>query len=749
MSEEHPDPIHALECEVRQAAQKAAKDHALDTRLVSLPILGVTLMFGIELSITSREDVLEYLGHVKDILHDSHLTHTSWIDEEAFELKLLMGAHIWQSTRQDRFAMSIVRSMATTYTLASSTYIQSVHVRLARNPTTRRLSREQHQSLQDMACFLKISLLLNPNTLRLVCEHALEQGFVWGQSDVLLRLPSQVLESAVQNCLQRPMAAGVLESAKSALHDNEALSLLSETFDMSSVNQTAKQNHFVLLHAGGKNWDHYCAVHAPSTFWTTGLPQTCLKQIIIFHDRAIAALRNCIAVFFTRKPSDSELAKLIAHTKSTLLLSQGANLTVTEPCMNTEIWFRPDGIIQHNVIDKLLSPLLRKALKSRKSGVQQPRPASQVTSTRNAHHERFTVVFFVRRSCGDSFYSTSPLRQLCTMIEGLPEFLGQSENSTFLILYELCSSSAHPMPNREIFEFLPAEGATWIITTNPDRLTRRSDEVKPITEHLQTSGGGWLTSEQQSTPHAPKNNATSTRKSKSIETVQHCIDNLNTTAGAAGPDAVTHTERQANSLRVEISKVEKLKQRIAVIKIDEAARIQCHDGSFTNAIPGFIPPRMLFYSGKQGDVQNQMWATEWDLDIAAAVFMPYHPTIPIERNFDDDHGMGSVMLTTFATACREMWTLYLAPRLANQAAGRRVAAGIDPAVYKISTKNATIHRILRNLVQKKFDKPQRLTPGIGAVTVLSTTPLTTAKKRKTRDDYVKAETQVLKQSRAA
>ncbi|KAK8213890.1 hypothetical protein IWZ01DRAFT_480842 [Phyllosticta capitalensis] len=80
------------------------------------------------------------------------------------------------------------------------------------------------------------------------------------------------------------------------------------------------------------------------------------------------------------------------------------------------------------------------------------------------------------------------------MIEGLPEFLAQSGNSNSLILYELCSSSAHPIQNREIFKFLPAEEATWIVTINPDRLTRRSDEVKRITEHLQTSGGGWLTS---------------------------------------------------------------------------------------------------------------------------------------------------------------------------------------------------------------------------------------------------------------
>ncbi|KAK8253021.1 hypothetical protein HDK77DRAFT_471794 [Phyllosticta capitalensis] len=166
-----------------------------------------------------------------------------------------------------------------------------------------------------------------------------------------------------------------------------------------------------------------------------------------------------------------------------------------------------------------------------------------------------------------------------------------------------------------------------------------------------------------------------------------------------------------------------LKSSSSAIKIDEEARIQRADGSFPNAIPGFIPPRMLFYSEKRGYFQNQMWATEWGLDIAAAIFMPYHPTIPIERNFDDDHGVGS--------------------------AGRRAVAGIDPAVYKMSTKNTTIHRILQNLLQKEFDKPKRLTPGIGAVTVLSTTPLTTAKKRKARGDYVEAETQVLKRSTAA
>ncbi|KAK8195421.1 uncharacterized protein BKA78DRAFT_342257 [Phyllosticta capitalensis] len=79
------------------------------------------------------------------------------------------------------------------------------------------------------------------------------------------------------------------------------------------------------------------------------------------------------------------------------------------------------------------------------------------------------------------------------MIETMPEFLRDHGNSTVLILHELCSSSAHPMSDRRIFNFIPDEDPVWLLTTNPDRLTRRREEVLSLAQMFSATGGGWLT----------------------------------------------------------------------------------------------------------------------------------------------------------------------------------------------------------------------------------------------------------------
>ncbi|KAK7540431.1 hypothetical protein IWX92DRAFT_390090 [Phyllosticta citricarpa] len=103
------------------------------------------------------------------------------------------------------------------------------------------------------------------------------------------------------------------------------------------------------------------------------------------------------------------------------------------------------------------------------------------------------VVFFLRRSRGDAVVSTSTLRQLCSMLASLPERLRNEPNSYFHILHECCSSSAHPANNRLIFKGILLGQPTWVLTANPDRFTRRTDEVEELARILRETGGGWMT----------------------------------------------------------------------------------------------------------------------------------------------------------------------------------------------------------------------------------------------------------------
>ncbi|KAK8195422.1 uncharacterized protein BKA78DRAFT_293981 [Phyllosticta capitalensis] len=250
-------------------------------------------------------------------------------------------------------------------------------------------------------------------------------------------------------------------------------------------------SHFILLHASGREWQTFCRENTPSIFLAPPIPEPATEQALTFHDRSIATRPNCMALQFSRMPTKRAVDSIVAHVRQLALLRDNAKITITEPRLNTDEWFQSDGVVRVTIIDKLLSPLMRAAITSKRGDQQEELQVKNLVRF-NAHDGRITIIFFIRRSRDDAYFSTSLLRQLCTMLASIPEYLRSHGNMRVLILNELCSSSAHPMQDRQILRFVVDTEPVWVMTTNPDRLTRRKDEVIPLINCFEATSGGWL-----------------------------------------------------------------------------------------------------------------------------------------------------------------------------------------------------------------------------------------------------------------
>lgn len=85
-------------------------------------------------------------------------------------------------------------------------------------------------------------------------------------------------------------------------------------------------------------------------------------------------------------------------------------------------------------------------------------------------------------------------RQLCSILLNPPPPLATLQQGDELyVVVERCSTSKHPLSDRTIFASIPTDRPVYVITGNPDRLTRRSEEVQSLVDKWQATGGAWFT----------------------------------------------------------------------------------------------------------------------------------------------------------------------------------------------------------------------------------------------------------------
>ena len=117
----------------------------------------------------------------------------------------------------------------------------------------------------------------------------------------------------------------------------------------------------------------------------------------------------------------------------------------------------------------------------------------QITVVLDDGHDRepINVIIWIRKSQTDS--STSLARQIWSALtQRAPPLKDLRAHDRIIIVVEVCSSSKHPFTDREVHKLVPTDLPMHIITSNPDRMTRRSDEVVDILSELGTEGK-WYT----------------------------------------------------------------------------------------------------------------------------------------------------------------------------------------------------------------------------------------------------------------
>lgn len=159
--------------------------------------------------------------------------------------------------------------------------------------------------------------------------------------------------------------------------------------------------------------------------------------------------------------------------------------------------FRADGDLSKPFKDNVLQPRLRAAISSTMTGIAAAGSASKldsVLSTLSApDRQPVSFVPWTRQSNEDGGRARDSIpRQLTTLLDApILEMLRANDN--LLIIAEICSSNKHPMKDRQMWHPLPRNRPVYLLTVNPDRVTRRTGEVAQVLSRLDVRGGAWLT----------------------------------------------------------------------------------------------------------------------------------------------------------------------------------------------------------------------------------------------------------------
>ncbi|KAK3679881.1 hypothetical protein LTR78_000257 [Recurvomyces mirabilis] len=104
-----------------------------------------------------------------------------------------------------------------------------------------------------------------------------------------------------------------------------------------------------------------------------------------------------------------------------------------------------------------------------------------------------TYVIWTRQSVSETAVTTSIPRQIWSTLTAQESPLtSMRSHDRLLVFVEYCSSSAHPWRDRQLIKHIPRERPLILLTSNPDRLSRRPEEIKLTVEDFLAPGDTWL-----------------------------------------------------------------------------------------------------------------------------------------------------------------------------------------------------------------------------------------------------------------
>lgn len=491
----------------------AAEGELVRVEQISQSILGIPIELAISWSEDSfqehddsdkRDDFAELLNSIRQLAQDSQLIHSAWTetdhDSHAPALWFVVGQEIWQSVRQDRRSGSRIWSVSNNLALDSSARTQTVVLRQASSvsvvgPLQTTHFRSHWVEYQHIAWFLQASLRLNPQDISEVlayfCDHELANDLrllsTWYPQQSDSRLDKLI--SAATGALRHAIHHGYYRDIATIVQDQTSLADLASRHNISAACRKTHGTWAVLFHCPKKAYLERCRSLSPSFFLASSSDVGCQPQVHVL-EGATADRRHCLAMFFPDQPSFAVIDEATNLLRRTFGLPADTPFIHTAPDYRvTDPMFRADGLIAMQVRDQMLSPRMRKAVRGR----EQADPAALTYQTLSTPaREPITVVVWARTSRGDSSESMSTIRQVWSILVTPPPFLDAwQDDDQLVVAHEKCSSSQHPWRDRRLWSQIPQGRPVFLLTANPDRLTRRSEEVAPLAELIGKTGGAW------------------------------------------------------------------------------------------------------------------------------------------------------------------------------------------------------------------------------------------------------------------
>ncbi|KAI7162658.1 hypothetical protein KC349_g1936 [Hortaea werneckii] len=459
----------------------------------------------------------ELTAALPEAVKRTNAIHSHWKLDEV--IHLLAGLDVLQSVRVDRGTGSRVHTPVNSEPYNSLRRLQRVVIRPARPEGARLTSLAVHEDAQLQVPFLRFALRLSPKAIRTVL------GFLDGRSwasvkAVTMEEVCSTLGFATFEARLIEVATSALDIAKHAETQTEITRAMSDMNCLASLVSARPELFFlrsqltgcfgVIFHFDDLSAQTLTRHLAPSYFvdWPGALNRQCLPQVHI-PDSRIGSLANCHLVSFYQAPDVPQ----IEATRDALgrhLGSEHSRALHTAPFKHDASFptFEIDGSLSRQALDRILSPLVKSALSSCTKGTI--RRDVKFESIEQPSRGSVTIVVWARQSDDDTSAATSISRQVWSSLTSGPPVMTRSHpEDRVLIAVEYCSSSSHPWSDRQIRRLLPFDKPLHVVTANPDRLTRRPDEVIPILHEITRTGGSWWTQGLQSHGTRPLQQATS------------------------------------------------------------------------------------------------------------------------------------------------------------------------------------------------------------------------------------------------
>jgi hypothetical protein len=355
-----------------------------------------------------------------------------------------------------------------------------------------------------------MSLRLNPHDIAVFIGHFSIDGDENFDPGSIIK-KGQTVES--RNMLRAACEAvshfRTLDNHRSRLReilDPESHKLLDREHDVSYIEQAVRSKWAVVAHISGEHANAALQNQRPSFFvnWSGALGFESQIHVI---DTPVYNVEDCMLITCSREPSSSDTHNMLVELGEKLGTSSADTDWVTEPFQNKDDgWFRADGILEMRFKDRVIFPNARSALGHQKAGalregtllfvdpdsdIPQDSGTDSDTESNEAPQARpkWTWVIWTRQSNedGSKARTTIPL-QLTTLISSELLLLRQP-GDRICVFIESSSSNRHPWADRSLPYLIPRDRPIHMLTVNPDRITRRAEEIPKVLDLL--DGGVW------------------------------------------------------------------------------------------------------------------------------------------------------------------------------------------------------------------------------------------------------------------